>query len=56
MAIRSMAPDVIICDEVGGDDDGEAIFSLINAGVKVICTCHGYGKDDVLRRGGIKKL
>ena len=56
MAIRSMAPDVIICDEVGGDDDGEAIFSLINAGVKVICSCHGYGKDDVLRRGGIKKL
>lgn len=56
MAIRSMAPDVIICDEIGGEDDGEAIFSLINAGVRVICTCHGFGREDVLRRSGMKKL
>ena len=51
MALRSMSPDVIITDEIGGEKDENAIFSLINGGVKIICSCHGYGREDVLRRG-----
>lgn len=56
MALRSMSPDVIITDEIGGADDENAIFSLINGGVKIICSCHGFGIEDVLRRGQIGKL
>ncbi len=56
MALRSMSPDVIITDEIGGADDENAIFSLINGGVKIVSSCHGFGIEDVLRRGQIGKL
>ena len=56
MALRSMSPDVIITDEIGGKDDENAIFSLINGGVKIVSSCHGFGIEDVLRRGQIGKL
>jgi len=56
MLLRAMAPDVIITDEIGSEKDEMAIFSLINAGVRVICTAHGYDKEDLVRREGIGKL
>lgn len=56
MLLRAMAPDVIITDEIGGRDDADAIHSLVNAGVKVICSAHGYDREDVLRREGISEL
>ena len=56
MAIRALSPDVIICDEIGSGEDGATIFSLINAGVKIICSCHGFGKEDVLRRPSVRRL
>ncbi len=42
--IRSMAPDVIITDELTSKEDWKAIENAIYSGVKVIASCHG---DDV---------
>ncbi len=56
MLLRSMSPDVIITDEIGSEDDAAAIHSLINAGVRIICTAHGYDRDDLLRRRGVAQL
>lgn len=56
MLLRSMAPDVIITDEIGNENDGEAIFKTINCGVKIICTCHGYDLEDAKRKRAIKEL
>ena len=56
MLLRSMTPDVIITDEIGGDDDVYAIRNLINAGVKIICSCHGYDEEDASRRGRLGEL
>ena len=56
MLLRSMSPDVIITDEIGNDEDETAIKTLINAGVKIICTAHGYDENDLLRRSVFKKL
>ena len=56
MLLRSMSPDVIITDEVGTNDDEEAIFQVINAGVKVVCSAHGYGVEDLERRGLLAEL
>lgn len=38
--IRSMSPDVIIADEIGGDSDIKAIEYAVNCGVSVIASVH----------------
>jgi stage III sporulation protein AA len=43
MMLRTMSPEVIITDEIGGDSDLEIIDKTINAGVKIITSFHGYG-------------
>ena len=42
MAIRSLSPEVLICDEIGTKGDLEALNMAFNSGVKVILTVHGY--------------
>lgn len=42
MLLRSMSPDVIITDEIGSSGDKEALMQVLNAGVKIITTAHGY--------------
>ncbi len=39
--IRSMSPDVIITDELAGEDDWRSVEKAIYSGVKVIASCHG---------------
>lgn len=56
LMLRSMAPQVIITDEIGTREDEEAIFKMANAGVKLICTAHGYDENDVLKRDVFKEL
>lgn len=50
MAIRSMAPEVIVCDEIGTYKDMESILMALNSGVKLITTIHGYGVEDLYNR------
>ncbi len=40
MALRSMAPKVIVVDEVGTDEDTRALLKAFNSGVNIIATCH----------------
>ncbi len=56
LLLRSMSPQVIAVDEIGGSDDINAVFELANAGIKVICTVHGNDLDDVLKRPRMKAL
>ncbi|MFQ9515568.1 MAG: ATPase, T2SS/T4P/T4SS family [Eubacterium sp.] len=41
MAIRSMAPQIIAVDEIGGREDMEALIFASQSGVKIIATIHG---------------
>lgn len=41
MLIRSMGPKVIVCDEIGNEDDINAINYALCSGVKGIFTAHG---------------
>ncbi|MDD7793946.1 stage III sporulation protein AA [Clostridium sp. 'White wine YQ'] len=50
MAIRSMSPEVLICDEIGSDKDVEALISAYNSGVNIITTIHGYDINDLYNR------
>lgn len=56
MLIRSMAPEIIVCDEIGSDDDIEAINYAICSGVKGVFTTHGDNLRDVFLNDSIKKL
>lgn len=50
MAIRTMAPEVIICDEIGTNKEMEALVMAYNSGVNVIVTIHGNDIDDIYKR------
>ncbi|MDP4087761.1 MAG: stage III sporulation protein AA [Bacillota bacterium] len=56
MAIRSMSPDVIICDEIGTYKDMESILSALSCGVNLITTIHGSGLEDFKERLIFKDL
>ncbi len=56
MLLRGMAPRVVITDELGGEEDERAVRALTYAGVRVICSLHGAGREDALARPGIGEL
>ena len=47
MMIRSMSPQIIATDEIGGLEDERAIEEAGYAGVKLLLTAHGETIDDV---------
>lgn len=56
MIVRSMGVNVIATDEIGGENDIEAIKYAVLSGVKLVFTIHGNSVDDVLRKKGIGDL
>lgn len=56
MAIRSLSPDILICDEIGTDGDMEALNMAFNSGVNIIVSIHGYSIEDIYRRRIFKDL
>ena len=50
MAIRSMSPDVIVCDEIGTQKDMDSILMALNSGISLITTIHGFGIEDLYKR------
>lgn len=56
MLLRSMAPDVIITDEIGTERDIEAIRTIINSGVGVIATVHGRDIKQIMRRKALSEV
>ncbi|MGN1423874.1 MAG: hypothetical protein ACI4XA_10895 [Oscillospiraceae bacterium] len=53
-ALRSLSPDVIICDEIG--DDYEAVEHCLFCGVKVIAAAHAGSLSELSRRHGTDRL
>ena len=56
MLIRSMAPEIIACDEIGSKEDVQAIKEAISSGVKGIFTMHGKNLDDVKNNSDVNFL
>ncbi|MCI5726153.1 MAG: stage III sporulation protein AA [Clostridium sp.] len=56
MAIRSLSPEIIICDEIGSEEDIRALFFAYNSGITIITTVHGYDINDVISRNSFSKL
>ena len=56
LLLRSMAPQVIAIDELGGREDMEALHMAAACGTKIIATIHGGGLADVCRKFGVENL
>jgi stage III sporulation protein AA len=56
MAIRSLAPHVLITDEIGRYEDIEAIQECVNAGVAVITSVHARNLEEVQKRPVLHEL
>lgn len=56
MMIRSMSPEVMVVDEIGGSEDTAALFEALNAGVTVMATAHGFTFDQLSHRPSIRPL
>lgn len=56
MAIRSLAPEVIICDEIGSKEDINSLVMAFNSGVSVISTLHGFDIGDLFYRKVFKDI
>lgn len=56
MAVRTLSPDIIICDEIGSYEDASAILDGQSNGVTVIATAHGVDAKSMLNRPNIKRM
>ena len=56
MLIRSMSPKVIVADEIGREEDIEAINYAVCSGIKGIFTAHGDSIEDVIKNPILGKL
>lgn len=56
MAIRSMSPDIIAVDEIGGQKDVESIHEALRAGIKLIATVHGYSLEELQEKKSMGEL
>lgn len=56
IAIRTLSPKYIFLDELGGENEVSGVMEALFAGVKIIATAHASSREELLSRGGIKKL
>lgn len=56
MAIRSLSPDIIAVDEIGGKKDVEAIHEALRAGIKLIATIHGSSIQEIQEKQSMKEI
>ncbi len=55
LALRTMSPQIIATDEIGGIKDFEVLKEVINCGVRVITTAHGFDLLDIKKRNMLRE-
>ena len=55
-AVRSMAPDIIICDEFGDENDICSALFAMKSGTKIIASAHAFDKKDFLDKPFSKNI
>ncbi len=56
MMIRSMSPEVMVVDEIGGKKDVDALSEAIHSGVTIICSIHGSSLETIKNRPLVKYM
>lgn len=55
-AVRTMSPEVIVCDEIMGSEDVQAIREAYSGGVRVCASVHGRSVTEIMMDRGIAEL
>ena len=56
IAVRSLGAQLIVCDEIGNDDEIDAILAASNCGVPLLASVHGGSLQQIFSRSAIRKL
>ncbi len=56
VALRTLSPQVLVCDEIGTKDETERMLEAMNAGVPVLATAHARDEEELFSRPQIKRL
>ena len=56
IALRTLSPQLIMCDEIGRSEDSEAILESHGSGVPTVATVHGRTLEEVRNKTYMKKL
>ncbi len=56
MLIRSMAPDILAVDELGSEEDVEAMHKAVRCGCRMLATIHGFSLEEVARKSYMKTV
>lgn len=54
--VRSMSPDIVICDEISTISDIDTIKRSVNSGVSFIATLHAKNLEEMMKKDSIKKI
>ena len=56
MAVRTMSPEALVCDEIGSKRELSAYMYALGSGVRLIATCHASSVADAKRREVVSRL
>ena len=56
IAVRTMNPDVIVCDEIGSDEDVIAIEKISNSGCRIIASIHAGSFSELCKKHQFNRL
>lgn len=56
MLVRSMKPDIIAVDEIGGEEDAGALQYVSLCGCKILATIHGNSMEELEQKNGIREI
>ncbi len=56
MAMRTLSPQIIVCDEIGSDSEAEMLCSAYSGGIYLVVSMHGTDLCDLYRKKYMRKL
>ncbi len=56
MAVRTLSPDIIICDEISSNEEINLILDSLNSGISFVLSIHANTYDELKRKNSFKTL
>ncbi|WRS28155.1 stage III sporulation protein AA [Oscillospiraceae bacterium MB08-C2-2] len=55
-AIRTLSPQVVVCDEIGSSKEADSLLDSVGCGVKLVASAHGASPQELMRRPQLRRL